>query len=151
MNSPILAPIVALVAWTLIVWLLMYIARLPAMSRAGIDGTRIVGTTGASLRADLVAGGESKASWVADNYNHLHEQPTTFYAIAIVHALVGTGGGVNLTIAWSYVALRVIHSLVQITFNRVLVRFSVFMLSSLCVIALTLHAAMALGGLHPLH
>ncbi len=147
-HSPILAPVVALAGWTMIVWVWMYVTRLPAMARAGIDGTKIVGTTGAALRADLVAGGETKASWVADNYNHLHEQPTVFYAIAIVHALIGTGGGLNLQIAWAYVALRIVHSIVQITFNRVLVRFSVFVLSSLCVIALTLHAAMAYFGWH---
>lgn len=147
-HSPILAPVVALAGWTMIVWVWMYVTRLPAMARAGIDGTKIVGTTGAALRADLVAGGETKASWVADNYNHLHEQPTVFYAIAIVHALIGTGGGLNLQIAWAYVALRIVHSIVQITFNRVLVRFSVFVLSSLCLFALTLHAAMAYFGWH---
>lgn len=147
-NSPILAPVIALIAWTLVVWLLMYVTRLPAMSRAGIDGTKMVGTTGSALRADLVAGGETKASWVADNYNHLHEQPTIFYAICIVHALIGSGAGFNTQIAWAYVALRVAHSLVQISFNRVLVRFSLFMLSSLCIIALTLHAAISYFGWH---
>ncbi|MBA3878401.1 MAG: hypothetical protein C0500_01640 [Sphingobium sp.] len=148
MNSPILAPIVALVAWTLVVWAWMYATRIPAMNRARIDGTKIVGTTGAGLRADLVAGGEERASWVADNYNHLHEQPTIFYAIAFVHALIGTGDGLNLQIAWAYVGLRVVHSLVQNSINRVLIRFSIFVLASLCVIALTLHAAMALFGHH---
>ena len=148
MHSPILAPVVALTAWTLVVWAWMYATRLPAMSRAKIDGTKIVGTNGAGLRADMVAGGEERASWVADNYNHLHEQPTLFYAIAIVHALIGTGDGLNLQIAWAYVALRIVHSLVQNTFNRVLVRFSVFVLSSLCVIALTIHAGLALLHAH---
>lgn len=148
MHSPILAPVVALVAWTLVVWIWMYATRLPAMSRARIDGTKLVGTNGTGLRADMVAGGEERASWIADNYNHLHEQPTIFYAIAFVHALIGTGGGLNLQIAWAYVALRVAHSLVQNTFNRVLVRFSIFVISSLCVIALTLHAGMAMLGVH---
>lgn len=148
MNSPILAPVVALIAWTLVVWVWMYATRLPAMSRARIDGTKLVGTNGTGLRADMVAGGEERASWVADNYNHLHEQPTVFYAIAFVHALVGTGDGLNLQIAWAYVALRIVHSLVQNTFNRVLIRFSVFVLSSLCAIALTIHAGMALLHAH---
>ncbi|MBX9796340.1 MAPEG family protein [Sphingomonas sp.] len=150
MHSPILAPVVALVGWTLIVWIWMYATRLPAMARAGIDGTKIVGSTGPSLRADLVAGGETRASWVADNYNHLHEQPTAFYAICIVLALAGMGGGFNLQLAWAYVALRVVHSIVQIGFNRVLVRFSVFVLASLCLFALTLHAAMGMLNIHPL-
>lgn len=147
-HSPIIAPIVALIAWTLLVWLWMYVTRLPAMARAGIDGTTMVGTTGASLRAELIGSGENRASWVADNYNHLHEQPTLFYAIGFAHALIGTGGGLNLQIAWGYVVLRVLHSIVQITVNRVLVRFLIFALASLCLIALTLHAALALFGAH---
>jgi len=143
-NSPILAPVVALIAWTLVVWAWMYATRLPAMRRAGIDGTRIIGTSGVSLRADMIAGGEAKATWVADNYNHLHEQPTLFYALCFVLALIGQGSGFNFQIAWAYVALRVVHSLVQNTVNRVLVRFSVFVLASLCLFALTLHAALAI-------
>lgn len=148
MHSPILAPIVALIAWSLVVWVWMYITRLPAMSRARIDGTKLVGTTGAKLRDDLIEGGERRATWVADNYNHLMEQPTLFYAICFVLALTETGHGFNVQIAWAYVALRVVHSLVQGTFNRVLVRFSVFVLSSLCLFALTLHAAIALLHAH---
>jgi len=147
-HDPILMPAVALVAWTLVMWLWMYITRLPAMSRARIDGTKMVGSTGGSLRADLIAKGEHRASWVADNYNHLHEQPTIFYAIALTHALLGTGGGVNLMIAWAYVGLRVAHSLVQVSSNRVIIRFSLFALSGLCLVALTLHAFMALQGWH---
>jgi len=150
MHSPILAPVVALIAWTLVVWVWMYATRLPAMSRARIDGTKLVGTNGAGLRADMVAGGEERASWVADNYNHLLEQPTIFYALCFTLALIGLGGGLNLQIAWAYVALRIVHSIVQNTFNRVLVRFSLFVLSSLCLFALTLHAAFALLGWHHL-
>jgi hypothetical protein len=123
-------------------WLWMYVTRLPAMSRAKIDGAKMVGSTGRSLRDDMIAAGEHKASWVADNYNHLHEQPTVFYALALTLAMIGAGDGFNATIAWGYVALRVIHSLVQVLFNRVVVRFGVFILSSLCLVALCLHAAM---------
>lgn len=148
MNSPILAPIVALVAWSLVMWAWMYATRLPAMRRAGIDARGLIGTSGGSLRADLVAAGEQRASWVADNYNHLHEQPTIFYAIAFVLALQGAGDGVNLTIAWAYVGLRIAHSLVQATINRVIVRFALFSLSTICLIMLTTHAAMALLNVH---
>lgn len=148
MHSPILAPVVALIAWTMVVWVWMYATRLPAMNRAKLDGTTMVGTNGASLRGDMIAGGERRATWVADNYNHLLEQPTAFYAIAITLALMEAGGGLNLTIAWAYVGLRVVHSLVQNSFNRVLVRFAVFVLSTLCLMALTLHAGLALLHAH---
>jgi hypothetical protein len=143
MHAEILKPVVVLAAWSLVMWLWMYATRLPAMSRAKIDGTKMVGSTGRSLRDDMIAAGEHKASWVADNYNHLHEQPTVFYAVALTLAIVGAGDGLNATIAWGYVALRIIHSLVQVLVNRVFVRFGVFILSSLCLVALCLHAAMA--------
>jgi hypothetical protein len=143
MTSEIFGPVVALAAWTMIVWIWMYATRLPAMSRAGIDGKNLVGTTGRGLRDDLVAKGEEKASWVADNYNHLHEGPTVFYAVAIVLGLIGQGDNLNATIAWVYVGLRIAHSLVQILSNKVIVRFGLFALSSLALMMLVTHAAMS--------
>ncbi|MBL0924067.1 MAG: MAPEG family protein [Sphingomonadaceae bacterium] len=143
MNSAILGPVVALAAWTMVIWLWMYATRIPAMRRAGLDAMGMVGSTGRSLRDDLVAKGESKASWVADNYNHLHEAPTVFYAICIVLAIVGQGDNLNATIAWAYVVLRILHSLVQLIGNRVVIRFSVFALSSIALIMLVTHAAMS--------
>ena len=143
MQSEILKSVVVLAAWSMIMWLWMYATRLPAMSRAKIDAVNMVGSTGRGLRDDLVAAGETKASWVADNYNHLHEAPTVFYAVALTLAIIGAGDGMNAMIAWGYVGLRIAHSLVQVTFNRVVVRFALFALSSLALIALILHAAMA--------
>ena len=121
----------------------MYATRLPAMNRAKLDAANMVGTTGRSLRDDLVAGGETKASWVADNYNHLHEAPTVFYAVALVLAMVGAGNGLNAQIAWAYVSLRIAHSLLQILWNRVVARFLLFMLSSLALILLTIRAGLS--------
>jgi hypothetical protein len=137
-HSPILAPIVALITWSLVMWVWMYATRIPAMNAAKIDTKNLVGGSGADLKAVI----PPQAQWPADNYNHLMEQPTLFYAVALVLALVGAGGGLNLGIAWAYVGLRVLHSIVQATFNRVIVRFSIFSLSTLCLIALTVHAAM---------
>ena len=142
MHSEILKPVVVLAAWTMIMWIWMYATRLPAMNRAKLDAKNMVGTTGRSLRDDLVASGEVKASWVADNYNHLHEAPTVFYAVALVLAFVGAGNSLNADIAWAYVGLRIAHSLLQILWNKVVVRFLIFALSSLCLIALTLHAVL---------
>jgi hypothetical protein len=137
-NAPILAPVVALICWSLIMWIWMYATRLPAMKRAGIDTRKLVGGTGPDLRARI----EPRSQWPADNFNHLMEQPTLFYAVALVLAITGWGDGINATIAWIYVGLRVLHSLVQILSNRVIVRFAVFSLSTLALIALALHAAM---------
>jgi hypothetical protein len=142
-NSPILAPVIALAAWTMIMWLWMYVTRIPAMNRAKIDGINMVGSTGRGLRDDLVAKGEVKVSWVADNYNHLHEAPTVFYAVALTLAMVEQGDGLNLALAWAYVVLRILHSIIQVSSNRVIIRFGLFVLSTLALMALVLHAAMA--------
>ena len=138
-HAQILQPVVALAAWTFIIWLWMYATRLPAMQKSAIDVRTWVGGTGKDLDEKLPA----RVQWVAHNYNHLHEAPTVFYAVAMVLALVGGGNGVNAAIAWAYVALRVAHSLVQILFNRVTVRFAIYALSSLALLALVIHAALA--------
>lgn len=139
-GAAILQPVVALMIWTMIMWAWMYATRIPAMQKnPAIDTANLTGTTGASLRAQL----PDKVSWKADNYNHLHEAPTVFYAVALVLAIIGQGDGMNALLAWIYTGLRVIHSLVQVTANRVLVRFVLFALSSLVLISLILHAAMA--------
>ena len=85
----------------------------------------------------------AKAQWKAHNYNHLNEQPTLFYAVCLVIAFVGAGGGLNAALAWAYVALRIVHSVWQAAVNRVAIRFALFALSTLCLTGLTLRAALA--------
>ena len=98
---------------------------------------------GAATGKDLDGLLPPSVQWKAHNYNHLHEAPTVFYAVALVLAIVGHGDGLSATLAWVYVGLRVIHSLVQVLGNRVMVRFAVFMLSSLVLLALIAFAARA--------
>ncbi len=140
MGMDILQPVVALMIWTMIVWAWMYAVRIPAMQQAQIqpDEARQTGLLDQKLPPQV--------QWKAHNYNHLHEAPTVFYAVAIVLAMLGQGDGVNAFLAWLYVGLRVAHSLVQVTANRVLVRFVLYLLSSLVLIALILHAAMVVFG-----
>lgn len=134
-----LQPVVALAAWTMVMWLWMYATRIPAMSAAKVDPDSIVRDP--EMKLDKLLPPE--VQWKAHNYNHLHEAPTVFYAIAIVLAIVGQGDGLNAKLGWAYVALRVIHSLVQATVNKVIVRFVVFVLSSLVLIALIVQTAIA--------
>lgn len=141
-ESSILQPVVTLAGWTMVMWWWMYITRIPAMSKAGIDGAKMVGSTGASLRGQL----PDTVSWKADNYNHLHEAPTVFYAIALVLAVTGQGEGLNALLAWIYVGLRIVHSLVQATFNRVVVRFGVFALATLALMAITVRELLRVLG-----
>jgi len=137
----ILQPVVALLAWTMVMWLWMYSTRIPAINKLmkGAAPGADVGWTARRLDKTL----PREIQWKAHNYNHLHEAPTLFYAVALVLAIVGQGDGLNATIAWIYVALRVIHSLWQATVNKVMVRFLLFSLSSLALIVLIVHAAMA--------
>ncbi|MEW4466938.1 MAPEG family protein [Parasphingorhabdus sp. JC815] len=138
-NSPILQPVVALILWTMLMWLWMYITRIPAMNKAKIDTGNLKGGTGGMLDGLLPA----EVQWKAHNYNHLLTEPTLFYAVSLVLAMIGQGDGLNLTFAWIYVGLRVVHSLIQATVNRVMFRFMVFALSSLCIIVLAVQAAIA--------
>jgi hypothetical protein len=138
--SPLLAPIVALVAWSLIMYIWMYAARLTAMKRAGISLKGRRGTRGGALEGVI----PDEANWKAHNYAHLMEQPTIFYAIVIALILMGFDAAINVYLAWAYVGLRIVHSLIQATVNIVAYRFLVFTLSSLCLIGLTTHAAIFL-------
>lgn len=141
-GMAILQPLVALMAWTMVMWLWMYVTRIPAMSRAKVDPDALARDPDASLDRVLPA----QVQWKAHNYNHLHEAPTVFYAVGLLLAIIGQGDGMNALLAWIYVGLRVIHSLVQATANKVMVRFVLFALSSLVLIALILHAAMSVFG-----
>lgn len=137
MHSPILAPVVALVAWTMVMWTWMYLTRIPAIvkMRMKMDPLAPRGQQMNLLPAQV--------RWKADNYNHLFEQPTIFFAAAIALALMEQGGGINLTIAWTYVGMRVVHSVHQATWNKIEVRFGLFALSSLVLMALIFNASKA--------
>ena len=144
-TNAILGPVVALVAWSLVVMVWMVATRLPAMKRKGIDLARAKGGRPGVLDGVI----EDEAQWKAHNYIHLMEQPTLFYAICLALALLGAGGGVNTILAWTYVVLRVLHSLVQGTVNIIRYRFALFVLSTLVLAALTLHAGLTLLHVHP--
>ncbi|MBL0767687.1 MAPEG family protein [Sphingopyxis sp. XHP0097] len=137
-TNAILGPVATLALWSMVMWVWMYATRIPAMSRAKVDAINLVGTTGRSLDELL----PPQVQWKAHNYNHLMEQPTLFYAVAIALAVGGMGGGLNAQLAWAYVALRIVHSLVQVTVNRVLWRFGIFVFASLFLLALCIHAFM---------
>jgi hypothetical protein len=137
-GMAILQPVVALAAWTMVMWFWMYATRIPALGAAKVDPDDLVLDPDMTLDAVL----PPQVQWKAHNYNHLHEAPTVFYAVAILLAIVGAGDGLNAQLAWAYVGLRVLHSIVQATVNKVKLRFMIFALSSLILIALVARAAM---------
>ena len=139
-HDPLLGPVVALVAWSIVMLLWMVVSRLPAMKKAGIDLSTRVGSKPGALDGVV----DDKAQWKAHNYIHLMEQPTLFYAIVFALILMGQDLPLNTALAWGYVGLRIVHSIVQATWNRIAVRFALFALSTLCLLGLTLHAAIGL-------
>jgi|SRR5580692_6836101 hypothetical protein len=136
MNS-ILTPVLALVCLTLIVWIWMYLTRIPAMQKARIAPQ-------AAAHASALNVLPSSARQVADNYNHLMEQPTIFYALVFYIFLAQHGDKLNIELAWAYVILRVVHTLIQCTINRVMWRFTVFSLSTLALMAMAVREVIAL-------
>jgi hypothetical protein len=136
MHSPILAPLVALVLWSFIMWAWLYATRIPAIQNGKIvyDPHRPAPEFHEQLPA--------RVRWKADNYNNLMEQPTLFYAVTLTLALVGAGEGLNTVLAWLYVGLRIAHSLVQAIINVVMLRFAIFMAASLVLLVMSVRAAL---------
>ncbi len=141
-DNGMIAPVVVLAAWSLVMLLWLYATRIPAMSRAKIR-------PGSATKAQM----EAMPAWAtnpADNYNHLMEQPTLFYAICFALELLDQANDVNIGLAWLYVVIRVVHSLVQATVNIILIRFLIFVTGSIVLIMLTTHALVALGFVAPI-
>lgn len=137
-NRPLLLSALALAAWTFVMWGWMYVTRLPAIRRMQmkLDATIPSGVQMASLPASV--------RWKADNYNHLFEQPTIFYPVVVIAALLPGVSFLDLGLAWTYVALRVVHSVFQATINKIEVRFALFFLSSLALLGLVVRTGLAL-------
>lgn len=139
MTRALLAPAVVLIAWTLLVLLYLSIKRFGAFKAAGVDVGAHPGGRGGDLDQVL----PKSAVWPSHNYTHLLEQPTLFYAVVAMLALLGAASPTAATLAWGYALLRMAHSVWQIAVNRIPVRLLLFTLSTLCLIALTVMALRA--------
>ena len=137
MRAHILTPVLGLILWTFVMWFWMYATRIPALRAAGLDPARI-------KRKDDIEALPVSVKQIADNYNHLHEQPTLFYALAFYCHLVGVADPFNVVLAWGYVGLRIVHSLIQSTLNFVPLRFSVFALASIVLMVMAARNLLAL-------
>ncbi|NWG52424.1 MAG: MAPEG family protein [Hydrogenophilaceae bacterium] len=135
-DNGMIAPVLALVLWTLVMWLWLYAARIPAMRKAGIDPQEAERTG----KLDLPRAVQRPA----ENYNHLHEQPTIFYAAALSIQIASAADSMAITLAWAYVGLRIIHSLVQATANIIMLRFLIFTIASITLAWMVIRAALEL-------
>ena len=137
MTYPVLQPAIILVLWSLVVLVWMAITRVPALGVAKVD-VNAAGGRGTDLDGILPA----TTQWKAHNYNHLMEQPTLFYAVCLMVAVVAPADRVSFVLAWLYVALRIVHSLWQIMVNVVRIRAAIFAVYSLVLILFAIRAAM---------
>ena len=135
--SAILQPVVALGLWTAVMMVWMYSTRIPAIGTTTIPDDQMGHPAGMQLLP-------SEVRRIADNYNHLFEQPTLFYALCITIAVAGHVDTWAVNLAWAFVALRVVNSLVQATANIVILRFSIFMISWLVLIAMLVREALVI-------
>jgi hypothetical protein len=135
-GQSMLHAILAMGLLTLVMFIWMYATRLPAFSKAKLDPQEAMHPGSYHDRIP------SEVRRVADNYNHLFEAPTLFYAITLTIVLLGLADGLHVICAWAYVVLRVAHSLVQATANKVVVRFSLFALSWIALGAMIVRAAL---------
>jgi hypothetical protein len=137
MTYPVLQPAIVLVLWSLLVLLWMVVTRVPALGAANVDLNR-AGGRGTDLDGIL----PERIQWTAHNYNHLMEQPTLFYAVCLIVAVVAPADRASFVLAWIYVALRIVHSFWQIRVNVVRIRAAIFGVSSTVLIIFALRAAM---------
>ncbi len=136
MDTAILAPAAALAVWSMVMLVWMAALRLPALAKLKLDPEKSRGGRGADLDGVL----PGPVQWKAHNYNHLMEQPTVFYAMCVVIAIAGGGHQIDLYLAWGYFGLRVVHSLWQALVNTIPVRLTIFSLSSIVLLMLSVHA-----------
>jgi hypothetical protein len=122
-TDPIWLPCAAMVGLTALVWVKLYADRLGEMRARRIDPQAL-----ASARA---AAGELERTAAADNFRNLFEVPVLFYVLCVALALDGGSSPGFVAAAWAYFGLRAVHSLIHVTYNRVVHRFLVYVSSTL--------------------
>jgi len=121
--DPIWLPCTGLVFVTALVWVKLYVDRLTEMSSKRINPQ--------SLATARAAAGKLENTQAADNFRNLFEVPVLFYVLCIAIVLNGGSTPGLIAAAWVYVGLRVLHSLIHVTYNRVMHRFLVYSTSTL--------------------
>ncbi|MBD9480125.1 MAPEG family protein [Pseudoxanthomonas sp. PXM02] len=136
--TAILWPAVAMAGLTFLVWVRLYHLRLGEMARKRIDAQDLANAAD-SVRL-LV---DTRAS---DNFRNLFELPVLFYAGILLAAQIGVSDAVSLALAWAFVGLRAVHSVVHCSYNHVMTRFVAYALATLVLIAFWVRLALALAA-----
>jgi hypothetical protein len=136
LSSGVFLPALAMVALTIVVTVCMFLERMRQI-RAGRIPFREI-PSGSQMAARFA---DTRA---ADNYRNLFEAPVLFYLALVVAALAGHATPAVSALAWAYVALRVVHSWIHCTYNRVKHRFYAFAASNAVLWALWIVVAVQL-------
>ena len=131
--NAILLPVLGMVLVTFLVCLRMYIVRLGEMRTRRIHPQKV--STRAAASTMLTNTGAS------DNLMNLFEMPVLFYVAALTVFAIGATDGLYIGLAWAYVGLRALHSLIHTTYNRVMHRFAVYMASIVVLLAMWIKLA----------
>lgn len=128
----ILQPVLVVSLLTVLMTVWVFFTRIPTMVKLKIHPQKAQDTR--RLQELL----PKKVTRVSNNYNNLFEQPTLFYAVAIIIAVLGHVDMVHVVCAWTYASLRIVHSLIQATVDIVMARFIVFLLSWLVLMVMVI-------------
>lgn len=134
-QQEIFYPVLAMAALTFVVWLRMFFSRIGQMKRERIHPQSVATSAQAATRLT-----DSRA---ADNFRNLFELPVLFYVVVLLLAIFGLATATALTLAWTFVALRILHSAIQCTYNKVMHRFGVYAAGGL--VLWTLWGYLAIG------
>jgi hypothetical protein len=137
-NFAILYPMFALAAWTMIVLLLIPVVRIRAALRGEVRPN--------DFRFGESAAVPAQVSVPNRNYMNLLELPMLFHVVCLILFVIAGATHVAVAVAWAYVGLRIVHSMIHLTYNHVIHRLAVFALSSVALLVLWVLAALHLAA-----
>ena len=126
-QRAILGPVFAMIVLTFVVWVYMYVRRIRFLTGNQISATDL------AIPGELARISPAEVSNPSDNLKNLFEIPVLFYALALYLFVTSQVDAVYLAAAWAFVAFRALHSAVHCTVNIVMLRFYLYLLSTLAV------------------
>ena len=130
-------PLAGMVALTAIVWVKLYVDRLGEMRRKRIDPQSLAS---AAFKAEAL-----QNVGASENFRNLFEVPVLFYALCLAVSVTGTATPGLVQAGWAFVALRALHSLIHVTYNRIMHRFAAYAVSTLLLFGLWIAFALRLA------
>jgi hypothetical protein len=135
-QAAIFVPFVGIMLLTLVVWIYMYVRRIPFLMRSGLINQRQL-TPGELARQSPPA-----VANPSDNFKNLFELPVLFYAVVLYLYVTQQVDALYLAAAWVFFGFRVLHSVVHSTFNPIPLRFALYMLGSIALWLMVLRIAL---------